>query len=134
MPGKGYLKWFKKADEDELSIKAILKGEGSPSTAAFLSQQMAEKYLKGLLVFYQKSYIKVHDLISLETLLLDGNKEINQLHDQLQKLNRYYIEKRYPGDYTEISLQEAEEAYQAAKEVKSFVLDVVPVDSIIDVD
>lgn len=118
-----YSKWFNKAEEDELSIRAILSGEGSPSTAAFLSQQMAEKYLKGLLVFYQKPYIKVHDLLSLETMLLEVSPEINQIHEDLSILNRYYIESRYPGDYPEISFEEAKEALQAAKQVKEFVLD-----------
>lgn len=134
MPGKGYSKWFKKADEDELSIKVILKGEGSPSTAAFLSQQMAEKYLKGLLVFYQTPYTKIHDLIGLETSLLESNEEISKLKEQLQKLNRYYIESRYPGDYPEISPDEAKEAYQAAEEVKLFVLDVVDKNPGLDAD
>lgn len=124
MPDKfaNYLKWFQKAEEDELSIKAILKEGGAPSTAAFLSQQMAEKYLKGLLVFYQKPYTKVHDLLGLETLLLEINQEIDEIHEELQNLNRYYIEARYPGDYPIISLEEAEEAYNSAKNVKEFVL------------
>lgn len=39
--------WWQKAAEDELSIQAILKENGAPSTACFLAQQMAEKYLKG---------------------------------------------------------------------------------------
>ena len=42
-----YASWFSKADEDELSVRAVLK-EGAPSTACFLSQQIAEKYLKGV--------------------------------------------------------------------------------------
>lgn len=124
MPDKvdNYYKWFQKAQEDELSIKAILNGEGAPSTAAFLSQQMAEKYLKGLLVFYQKPYTKIHDLLGLETLLLEINPEVKEIHEDLQNLNRYYIETRYPGDYPLISEKEADEAYSFAKRVKEFVL------------
>ncbi len=60
--------WFAKADDDEKSIRAILKEGGAPSTACFLSQQIAEKYLKGLLVFLGKSFPKIHDLLGLETL------------------------------------------------------------------
>lgn len=124
MPDKvaNYFRWFQKAEEDELSIKAILKEGGAPSTAAFLSQQMAEKYLKGLLVFYQKPYTKVHDLLGLETLLLEINPEINDVHEELQNLNRYYIETRYPGDYSVIFLEEAQKAYNSAKNVKELVL------------
>ncbi|MBI5786978.1 MAG: HEPN domain-containing protein, partial [Candidatus Niyogibacteria bacterium] len=70
-PETNYLSWLGKAGEDELSTHAVLKGGGAFSTACFLSQQMAEKYLKGLLVFHNRSFPKVHDLLELETLLLD---------------------------------------------------------------
>lgn len=120
-----YQAWFQKADEDERSINAILSGDGSPSTVCFLAQQMAEKYLKGLLVFRQKSFSKVHDLLELETLLLEIQPNINTIHAQLELLNRYYIETRYPGDYPQFSLTEARQAYTAAQEVKNFVLQSV---------
>lgn len=118
---KNYLNWIKKAEEDELSIKAILK-EGSPSTACFLSQQMAEKMLKGLLVYHQGDFPKIHDLLRLETLLLKYVPDIHQLHDEASLLNRYNTEARYPGDFQEYSQKEAEEAFAAATIIKEFVL------------
>ena len=119
---KNYIDWIKKADEDELAIKAILKEKGPFSIACFLSQQMAEKYLKALLVFYNKPFSKVHDLIVLETLISKETLKIKQFHNYLKSLNRYYIETRYPGDYPEFFWDEAEEAYTAAKKIKEFVL------------
>ncbi|MBI5912961.1 HEPN domain-containing protein [Candidatus Azambacteria bacterium] len=114
---------FKKAQEDELSIGAILRDErGAPSTACFLSQQMAEKYLKGMLVFYDKRFPKIHDLLKLEDLLLHYEKEIKNYEDDLVLLNRYYVETRYTGDYPEFTFQEARKAYEAAKKIKEFVL------------
>lgn len=115
------LAWLKKAAEDELSARAVLK-EGAPSTGCFLSQQMAEKFLKGLLVFYGKEFLKVHDLLELETLLLDVDPGVRGLHDDLKLLNRYYVETRYPGDYPEFSLTECKDAYEAALRIKEFVL------------
>ncbi|MEK6645737.1 MAG: HEPN domain-containing protein [Candidatus Firestonebacteria bacterium] len=53
-----YQEWFVKAEEDELSINAILTEKGAPSTACFLAQQMAEKYIKGFLVFHKKEFPK----------------------------------------------------------------------------
>ncbi|MBI2459091.1 MAG: HEPN domain-containing protein [Parcubacteria group bacterium] len=42
-------RWVRKARDDELNIRSILKHrDGAPSGVCFLSQQMAEKYLKGL--------------------------------------------------------------------------------------
>lgn len=119
---KNYSDWFKKANEDELSIRAIFKSGGAFSTACFLSQQMTEKYLKGLLVFFDKPFLKIHDLLDLETALLLNLPEIQDLHSYLKKLNRYYTETRYPGDYPEFTFREAEEAFRAAGKIKEWVL------------
>ena len=122
---RNYAEWFKKAEEDELSINAILKENGAPSTACFLSQQMAEKYLKGLLVFRDKHFRKMHDLLGLETLALKSDPDITEVHEDLVKLNRYYITTRYPGDYPQFSRKDAQEAYEAALRVRDFVLDKI---------
>lgn len=119
---KNYLEWFKKAEEDELSADAILKAGGASSTACFLSQQIAEKYLKGLLVFNDKPFPKVHDLLELETLVLDLTPEIKDYEEDLDLLSTYYIETCYPGDYPEFSRKEAEEALISARKIKEFVL------------
>lgn len=118
---KKHMEWFAKAGEDELSIRAVLNG-GAPSTACFLSQQMAEKYLKGLVVFHGKSFPKVHDLFVLETILMDAESDINSIHEDLKHLNRYYIETRYPGDYPQFTVEESRAAYEAAVRVKDFVM------------
>lgn len=119
---KNYESWFRKAQEDELSINAILTENGHPNTACFLAQQMSEKYLKGLLVFVDKRFPKTHDLIEIETLLLEIFPDIEELHQNLKLLNRFYIETRYPADADELSWSDAKEAYAAAKKIKEFVL------------
>lgn len=81
---QAYKEWFKKAEEDELSIK-------------------------------------VHDLLEFETLLLEHIKDISELHPDLVSLNRYYIETRYPGDYPESTLADAQKAYGSATKIKAFV-------------
>jgi len=40
-------------------------------------------------------------------------------------LTTYYFETRYPGDYPEFSWQDAEQAYDAAKKIKKFVLEKI---------
>lgn len=121
-----YQEWFKKADEDERSIGALLNEEGgAPSTICFLAQQMAEKYLKGLLIFYSQTFKKIHDLLDLETELKKIVPEITNIHAEFASLNRYYIETRYPGDYPEFSQKEANEAFTAALKIKEFVLNKI---------
>lgn len=117
-----HLKWFQKADEDLTSADILLKENGVPGTICFLSQQAAEKYLKGFLVFHEKNFTKVHDLLELETLLLDIVPDIRELHENLVILNGYYIGARYPGDYPEFSVKEADDAFKKASQVKNFVL------------
>ena len=124
---KKYQEWFKKADDDELNARSILKHrDGTPTVVCFLSQQMTEKYLKGLLIFYNKTFSKIHDLLELETLLLKILPKIKkELHQDLKLLNRYYIETRYPGDYPEFYWSDAEEAFAAAKRIREFVLEKI---------
>jgi HEPN domain-containing protein len=116
-------RWFKKGDEDELGILSMLKHrDTTPGIVCFLSQQLVEKYLKALLIFHDQELEKIHDLVRLENKLVDLIPEIRDFHEELKKLNRYYIETRYVGDYPDFFWNDAEEAYDAAKKIKDFVL------------
>ena len=68
---------------------------------------------------------KVHDLLELETILVAVNLAVQELHEDLTILNRYYIATRYHGDYPEFSWKDAKEAYNAAVRVKDFVLEKI---------
>lgn len=119
-----YQEWIKKAEEDGLSAAVIIKSKsGAPSTVCFLSQQMAEKYLKSLLVFHGINFPKMHDLLELTTLLLELEPKIEKLRADLNNLNSYYIETRYPGDYPEFTWSDAQEAFASASRVKEFVME-----------
>lgn len=124
VPKKLISEWLEKAHDDELNARSILTHrDGTPGAVCFLSQQMAEKFLKSLLVFHQKELPKIHDLIRLENLLIENEPEVKNLHEDLVVLNGYYIETRYPGDYPEFSWNDAEEALAAAEKIKSFVFE-----------
>ncbi len=119
---KNHLDWLEKAEEDELNALSILKHrDGTPSAACFLSQQVAEKHLKALLVFNNIRFPKTHDLIRLQTLLLNAVPDITDYSNELDLLTTYYFETRYPGDYPEFSWSDAEEALDAARKIKNFV-------------
>lgn len=123
-PEENHRAWWNKAEEDALSLGAVLR-DGAPSTACFLAQQVAEKYLKGLLVFYRKHFSKVHDLLHLETLLLDIVPDVGEIHQDLDELNRYYVETRYPGDYPVFTADDSRRASEAAQRIKEFALSKV---------
>lgn len=119
--------WIKKANEDELVCKSILKHkDASPSSVCFFSQQMAEKYLKVLLIFHQKSFPKVHDLKRLATLVEPFEANIFDLENEFNVLNKYYATTRYPGDFPEgFSWVDATQAFEAAKIIKEFILNYI---------
>lgn len=120
--------WIKKAAEDELSSKAILKDkDGAPSSVCFMSQQMAEKYLKAFLISKKKSFPKIHNLERILELCLESDSDFIDLKEEAIELSEFYIESRYPGDYPEeISWQTAEETLAMAERVKKFVSARIP--------
>lgn len=125
MPDKApetyYEMWLKKAEEDELSLGPVLR-EGAPSTACFLAQQMAEKLLKGLIVFNKKEFPKTHDLSILMNLCKSEAADIAILQKDLEFLNDFYTEARYADDYHTFTKKEAEEAFKRALKVKEYVM------------
>jgi len=116
--------WLINAQEDEGNASVLLKHKDvSPSLVCFISQQMAEKYLKSLLIFYSNDYPKIHDLVKLGNTIGFYDKNITELREFFVVLNPYYIGTRYAADFPEgFTWKMAEEAYTAAKKIKEYVL------------
>lgn len=83
---------------------------------------MAEKYLKAFLVEKKKEFPKVHHLEYLLNLCININQSLIELKDDAVMLSEFYVISRYPGDYSEFTWQDAENAYKAAKKIKEFIL------------
>ena len=116
--------WFLKAEDDLLSAKDILNDkEGAASTVCFLSQQIAEKYLKGYLVYIETEFPKIHDLDKLVELCKKINVSFNEIKEDAQSLADFYVATRYPGDYPEFMWKDAEKAFVSAEKIKNFVLE-----------
>lgn len=117
--------WVAKAKEDELTAELLINENGPNSQACFHAHQMTEKLLKALMLYCDIEIEKVHDLIkiarSLEKCILD----IKNLSDELEQLNHFYFETRYPGDYPEFTYDEAKEALESARNIKDYVLDKI---------
>jgi len=115
--------WLKRAKDDELNAASILKHkDGVPNGVCFLSQQMAEKYLKAFLVQEKRKYPKIHSLLKLTEICLEIDKKFKEIKDDVIFLNAFYVPTRYPGDYLEFSWQEAKQAFEAATRIKNFIL------------
>jgi len=128
MPGNNnsnYKEWLDKAREDEAAGTKLLENDGPFGPACFHFQQMAEKLLKGLMVFYGKEPPRTHDLVELETVLKNIESSIENYTKEIDLLNSYYIETRYPGDFPEIFADETKKAFEAAQRIKDFVVQII---------
>lgn len=120
--------WLKKAEEDELTIRSLLKHrDGAPSSVCFLSQQIAEKYLKACLVFHKKKFPKTHLLEHLLELCLEIDPLFGELQKEVTLLDTFYVPTRYPGEYPEFTWDKAEIAHQAAEKIKTAVLQKIKI-------
>ena len=114
--------WFRKANGDLAFAKAGFKESGVPSVACFLSQQVAEKYLKGFLLSRNKEFKKTHNLMELakKCALLDKNFE--KIVENLKILNKYYKLTRYPdGIFIDYTVEDATEALELAEKITLFI-------------
>lgn len=114
--------WIKRADDDLRVAKRESRVTDEPSYSAvcFHSQQSAEKYLKAFLQENQIAIIKTHDLVYLLELILPIKPLWSVYRDELERLNGYAVESRYPG--MENSKEEALRALKFATEIKEVVL------------
>lgn len=117
-----FYEWQQYAQEDEQMASLALKEKGPPNQICFHSQQMAEKYLKGFLVYHKKLPQKIHNLNVLITDCMELDPSFEELKEHTSRLNEYYIEGRYPGDIHQFSLEEGKKALESAIRVKEFVL------------
>lgn len=114
--------WFLKAQDDESAVNIIIKEGVAPSTACFLSQQIAEKVLKGFLIFHKNQFPKTHLLDELLKLCKEIDPEFIDLEVEARDLSDFYISTRYPGDFPNFSQKDAREAFRQAQKIKDFVL------------
>ncbi len=115
-------RWVEKADHDLLAAEYLLTlAEDCPAdTVCFHCQQCAEKYLKALLIYRNIPFTKTHDLVTLFN-LLGGESSLGLQLEDIQPLNRYSIEARYPGDWNPIGMDEALEAVRMARSIRDAV-------------
>ncbi|MBF0496229.1 MAG: HEPN domain-containing protein [Deltaproteobacteria bacterium] len=115
-------RWVGKAENDFRNACFVLTmKENCPfDTVCFHSQQCAEKYIKSLLVFQELDFPRTHDLVLLFNLLkLDPSSGLRVI--DVQPLNRYSIEARYPGDWEPIDETEARAALEVARTVRNTI-------------
>lgn len=119
--------WIRKAEADLLNAQIVLRvGSIAPlDTVAYHAQQCAEKYLKALLCLRGEEVPRIHDVEALLTRTKLWN-EAGITIEESRLLTDYATVTRYPGDYEPVSLEEAGDAVDLARRVRSAVRSALP--------
>jgi len=103
--------WFKKGDDDKQAVGILLEHGGKSSVAAFLIQQMLEKYMKGFLLSNGWKLKRTHDLEELLDEMVVYDPSFEAFRDITQKATAFYFLERYPFFGGELSRDEVENTY-----------------------
>jgi HEPN domain-containing protein len=115
-------RWVEKAENDFRNAEYVLTMQHNCpfDTVSYHCQQCAEKYLKAMLIYRNVEFPRTHDLVVLFNLLQQIDPLNLRLQD-VQPLNRYSIEARYPGDWEVIDESEARAAFERVNVVRGII-------------
>ena len=116
-------RWILKAEEDlQMAMLALQAEKPITGGSCFHSQQAAEKYLKALLVHVKIVFPPTHDLGNLVGLLAKRYPEAARLRTMADELTEYAVDVRYPDTFCLPTETDAQEAFAAAENIKSFCI------------
>ncbi len=110
--------WFDAAISDYQYAEVGLREEQVYPQVGFLSQQAAEKFIKGFLILQGIEPPRIHELPKLLNECVKINAEFEDLRDACELLTGFYVESRYPPDMPQYSKEEIIEAFRNAQLVK----------------
>ena len=93
-----YYEWLDRAQADLQSARLLIAGGGDMNIVVFHCHQVAEKALKGYLLFRSRRHYDGHNITFLVRRAIKLDRDFNQFLADSPPLNRYYIETRYPTD------------------------------------
>jgi len=92
--------WFKYSQNDLISARHLFSDLYPKQTeiACYLSQQCAEKALKGFLFFKDIEPPRIHNLVELCQLCMELNNKFSEVLDACSDLTPYGVSVRYPNE------------------------------------
>lgn len=110
-------RWLRYAREDFRAAEALAEDpDVAPRQVCWLSQQAAEKALKGALCFLDRDFPRTHNLDALRN-LLPGDWAVRREEVDLAPLTAWAVEARYPGDWPEATPADGRSALEMARTV-----------------
>lgn len=117
--------WLQKADEDLDAARRLLTPEPLTTPAAFHCQQAAEKALKAFLISKGQRFRRVHNLVYLIDLCEEHEPGFGTLRSEVQRLNPFAVDERYPGARESPSAEVARALLDIAERVVHVVHDAL---------
>ena len=113
--------WLRFANDDLAAARLLLTDVELPARmACFHAQQAAEKALKASLVHSAIQFRKTHDLVVLVALQPEPvRSEVGNL--DLQRLQQWAVDARYPADLPDITVGEAAAVIAIAEQIVAAV-------------
>ena len=92
--------WITKAEGDFAMVERECRARKNPNYdgACFHAQQCAEKYLKARLCEANRSFAKIHDLVTLLEQVLDLEPMWETFREDMAYLSDFAVAFRYPGE------------------------------------
>ncbi len=103
--------WFKKGEDDKQAVGILIEHGGKSSVAAFLIQQMLEKYMKGFLLSKGWKLKRTHDLEELLDEMVEFDKSFEKFREIAQKATAFYFLERYPFFSEELNREEVKNTF-----------------------
>lgn len=116
-------RWAREASEELRAARVIAEHDEIPDrVAGFHAHLAAEKAMKALLIRRDVVLLRIHDLVELQRLLPNADGDAFDL-DDLELLNPWTIDGRYPADVGHGAAGEAASAVEAAGRIVEIARD-----------
>ena len=115
--------WFKYADMDFMTAEHLLTLQPHPlEIICFHCQQMAEKYLKGYLIYKGvDDPPKIHNLDTLCEMCSEYDEQFQEIKKACNVLTTYGVQPRYPNEM-ELTENDMRKAIEYARQIREFGL------------
>jgi HEPN domain-containing protein len=112
--------WIRKAEADRRAVRQLLAARPKAhGTICYLCQQLAEKYLKGLLHERGQAVPRTHDCDLLIRRLAPTDPALSLLQAEAIELSRFAVEPRYPGFWPDAV--DSRKTWTAAQRIRTAV-------------
>jgi len=118
----GVKEWLAKASGDLKSSRKLIKDDDETlDSAAYFTQQSAEKALKAYLIFRKQVVPRTHDLERLLELCMHYEPLFGHFLDDVLQLSPFATYSRYPDDRFYVDRTDVLNAISSAEKILKFV-------------